>query len=49
MKMFNIFNAKENFDPTGLIITIVVIVIVLLIFIKSVKVVKQTRASCCAQ
>ena len=40
--MFNIFNAQGNFDPTGLIITIVVIVIVLLIFIKSVKVVKQT-------
>ena len=40
--MFNIFNAQENFDPTGLIITIVVIVVVLLIFIKSIKVVKQT-------
>ena len=40
--MFNIFNAQGNFDPTGLIITIVVIVVVLLIFIKSIKVVKQT-------
>ena len=40
--MFNILNANSNYNPTGLIITVVIILVVLILFVKSVRVVKQT-------
>ena len=40
--MFNILNTNSDFNPTGLIITVVIILVVLILFIKSVRVVKQT-------
>ena len=40
--MFNILNANSDFNPTGLIITVVIILVVLILFVKSVRVVKQT-------
>ena len=40
--MFNILNTNSDFNPTGLIITVVIVLVVLILFIKSVRVVKQT-------